>query len=53
MVNEKTWHIARVPKTSAKACWAQMAVTKKKCTARIVLYGKSIQLPLTPEHGAM
>ena len=21
-VNEKTWHIARVPKTSAKTCWA-------------------------------
>ena len=29
-VNERTWHIARIPKTSAKACWAQMAVTKKK-----------------------
>ena len=40
-INEKTWHIARVPKTSAKACWAQMAMTKKKCTARIVLHGKS------------
>ena len=44
-VNEKTWHIARVPKTSAKACWAQMAVTKKKCTARIVLHGKSTPAP--------
>ena len=44
-VNEKTWHIARIPKTSAKACWAQMAVTKKKCTARIVLHGKSTPAP--------
>ena len=41
MVNERTWHIARVPKTFAKACWTQMAVTKKKCTACIVLHGKS------------
>ena len=44
-VNEKSWHIGRVPKTSAKACWAQMVVTKKKCTARIVLYGKSTSAP--------
>ena len=44
-VNEKTWHIARVPKTSAKACWAQMAVTKKKSTARIVLHSKSTPAP--------
>ena len=44
-VNEKTWHIARVLMTSAKACWAQMAVTKKKCTARIVLHGKSTSTP--------
>ena len=32
-VNGKTWHIARIPKTFAKACWAQTAVTKKKCFA--------------------
>ena len=44
-VNEKTWHIAHVPKTSTKACWAQMEVTKKKCTARIVLHGKSTPAP--------
>ena len=44
-MNEKTWHIARIPKTSAKACWAQMAITKKKCTARIVLNGKSTPAP--------
>ena len=44
-VNEKTWLIAHVPKTSAKAYWAQMAVTKKKCTTHIVLYGKSTPAP--------
>ena len=44
-VNERIGHIARVSKTSAKACWAQMAVTKKKCTARIVLHGKSTPAP--------
>ena len=44
-VNEKTWHIARVSKTSAKACWAQMAMTKKKCTARIVVHGKRTPAP--------
>ena len=44
-VNERTWYIARVSKTSAKACWAQMAVTKKKCTARIILHGKSTPAP--------
>ena len=44
-VNERTWHIAHVLKTSAKACWAQMAVTKKKCTARIVFHGKSTLAP--------
>ena len=45
MVNERTWHIARVPKASAKACWAQMAMTKKKCTPHIVLHGKSTLIP--------
>ena len=29
------WHIARLPKTSAKACFAQQAITKKKCEAKI------------------
>jgi hypothetical protein len=33
---ETEWHIARLPKTSAKACFAQQAITKKKCEARIV-----------------
>jgi hypothetical protein len=30
------WHIARLFKTSAKACFAQQAITKKKCEAKIV-----------------
>ena len=34
--NEREWHISRLPKSSAKACFAQQAITKKKCTARIV-----------------
>ena len=34
--DEREWHISRLPKSSAKACFAQQAVTKKKCTARIV-----------------
>jgi hypothetical protein len=33
---EMEWHIARLPKTSAKACFAQQAITKKKCEAKIV-----------------
>jgi hypothetical protein len=33
---ETEWHIARQPKTSAKVCFAQQAITKKKCEARIV-----------------
>jgi hypothetical protein len=33
---ETKWHIARLPKTSAKACFAQQAITKKKCEAKIV-----------------
>jgi hypothetical protein len=44
-VNEKLWHIARLNKVSAKACWAQMAVTRKKCTSRIVQHGKSTPAP--------
>jgi hypothetical protein len=44
-VNVKEWHIARLPKTSAKCCWAQRAVTKKKCTKRIVRGVKSTPAP--------
>ena len=45
-INERTWHIARVPKTSIKA---HMAVTKKKCIACIVMYGKSTLAPTYSE----
>jgi hypothetical protein len=34
--DELQWHIARVPKTSSKACFAQQVVSKKKCTLKIV-----------------
>ena len=34
--DKREWHISRLPKSSAKACFAQQAMTKKKCTARIV-----------------
>ena len=43
--NEREWHIARLPKTSAKACFAQQAITKKKCVAKIVQNGKSTVAP--------
>jgi hypothetical protein len=33
---ETEWHIARLPKTSAKACFAQQDITKKKCKTKIV-----------------
>jgi hypothetical protein len=33
---ETEWHIARLPKTSTKACFAQQAITKKNCKAKIV-----------------
>jgi hypothetical protein len=33
---EMEWYIARLPKTSAKAYFAQQAITKKKCEAKIV-----------------
>jgi hypothetical protein len=32
-IDEKLWHIARVPYNSSKACWAMHVVTKKKCIA--------------------
>jgi hypothetical protein len=33
---EIEWHIARLPKTSAKACFAHQAITKKNCEAKIM-----------------
>src|SRR6202022_1912517 len=44
-VDEKLEHIARVPYNSSKACWAMYAVTKKKCTAKIVFNSKSTPAP--------
>jgi hypothetical protein len=42
---EMEWYFARLPKTSAKACFAQHAITKKKCEARIVQDNKSMPAP--------
>jgi hypothetical protein len=33
---ETEWHIARLPKTSAKTCLAQQAIIKKNCKVKIV-----------------
>jgi hypothetical protein len=44
-VDEKLWHIARVPYNFSNACWAMHAVTKKKCTAKIVSNSKSTLAP--------
>lgn len=43
--DERQWHIARLPKTSAKACFAQQAITKKKCVAKIVQDNRSTAAP--------
>jgi hypothetical protein len=43
--DESQWHIARLPKSSAKGCFVQQAVTKKKCIARIIQDGKSTAAP--------
>jgi hypothetical protein len=42
---ETEWHIARLPKTSAKACFAQQAITKKKCEAKIFQGSKPMAAP--------
>jgi hypothetical protein len=42
---EMEWHIPRLPKTSAKACFAQQAITKKKCEAKIVQGNKPTAAP--------
>jgi hypothetical protein len=34
-----------LPKTSTKACFAQQAITKKKCTTKIVQNNKSMAAP--------
>jgi hypothetical protein len=43
--DESNWHIARLPKTSTKACFAIQAMTNKKCMARIVQDMKSTVAP--------
>lgn len=43
--DESEWHIARLSKTSAKACFALQAITKKKCIAKIVQDGKNTAAP--------
>ena len=45
LCNPTQWHIARLPKTFAKACAALQAITKKKCVAQIVQDGKSTAAP--------
>jgi hypothetical protein len=42
---ETEWHIARLSKTSAKACFTQQAITKKKCEARTVQGNKPMAAP--------
>jgi hypothetical protein len=42
---ETEWHIARLPKTSAKACFVQQAIAKKKCEAKIVQGNKPTEVP--------
>jgi hypothetical protein len=44
-VDEKLWHIARVPYNSSKSCWAMPVVTKNKCTAKIVSNSNSTSTP--------
>jgi hypothetical protein len=39
--NELEWHIARLSKTSSNACFAQQAITKKKCTSKTVQGNRS------------
>jgi hypothetical protein len=42
---ETEWHIARLPKTLAKAYFAQQAITKKKCETKIVQGNKATAAP--------
>jgi hypothetical protein len=42
---ETEWHIAKLPKTRVKACFAQQAITKKKCEAMIVQGSKPTAAP--------
>ena len=44
-VDEKLWHIAHVLYNYSKVCWAMHAVTKKKCTTKIVSNSNSTPAP--------
>lgn len=44
-VVESEWHIVRLPKKCAKACFAQQAKTNKACKARIVRGNKTTPAP--------
>jgi hypothetical protein len=46
LCNPVQWHIARLPKTSAKVCFALQAITKKKCVTRLYKTGRApLHLP--------
>ena len=45
-MNMKEWHIAQLPKTSAKCYWAQRIVTRNIYTKRIVRVAKSTPTPM-------
>jgi hypothetical protein len=40
------WYITRLPKTSAKVCFTQQAITKKKCEAKIVQGNRNTATPI-------
>ena len=43
--DESQWHIACLPKTSAKACFALQAITRKKCVAKIMQGNRGTAAP--------
>jgi hypothetical protein len=45
VIDVSKWHISRLPKSSANACFAMQARTNTKCTQQIVRYGKSTPAP--------
>jgi hypothetical protein len=42
---ETEWYIVRLLKTSAKSCFAQQAITKKKCETKIVESNRATAAP--------
>ena len=49
-VNERTWHIACVPKTSAKACWTEW-LSQRSALHRSSFMERTPMLQLTPAYG--